>query len=211
MRARKRAPAVVAVELDPIGAVADLIAHHADQRVDAVGFLGALRDAPFERESLGGVSSGGDDGAGGGEQAGTGNDALIDGLFELHIGVAGALGAQVAHGGEAGHERGAQVVDGARGAQSEALMQDLVVPDGLVVSMQENVRMALDEAWHQGGARQLDDFGAGGVDAGGRAGSFDAIPGHPDGPARVHGLPVEHARRLQQQGGGRLRLDRERD
>ncbi len=166
VRARKRAPAVVAVELDPIGAVADLVAHHAREAIDAVGFFGALRDAPFERESLGGVAAGGDDGARRGEHARTRNDALVHGLLELDIGVAGALGAQVAHGGEAGHERGAQVVDGARGAQSEALMRHLVVPDGLVVGMQEDVGMALDQARHQGGARQLDHLGAGGIDAG---------------------------------------------
>src|ERR1035437_409255 len=135
MRARKRAPTVVAVELDPIGAVADLIAHHADERARSIGFLGALRDAPFERESLGAVRAGGDDGARRGEHAGTGNDALVDGLLEFDSGVAGALGAEVAHGGAAGDPRGAQVVDGARGAQSEALMQDLVVPGGLVVGM----------------------------------------------------------------------------
>ena len=105
------------------------------ERVDAIGFFGALRDAPFERETLGGVTAGGDDGARRGEHAGAGYDALFDGLLELHIGVAGALRAEVAHGGEAGHERGAQVVDGARGAQSEALMQYLVVPGGLVVGM----------------------------------------------------------------------------
>ena len=70
--------------------------------------------------------------------------------------------------------------------------------------------MALHQARHQGGAGQLDDLGAGGIDAGGGPGGFDAIAAHPHRPAFVHGLAVEDARRLQHRGGGRLRLDRER-
>ena len=70
--------------------------------------------------------------------------------------------------------------------------------------------MALDEARHQRGAGQLDDLGAGGFDAGVGPGGFDAIAGHPHGPTFMHNLTVEDARRLQQRGGGRLRLGRER-
>ncbi len=105
MRAGQRAPAVIAVELDPVGAVADLVAHYAGQAVDAVGLFRALRHAPFEREALGSVAAGGDDGARGGEHARAGNDALLDRLLQFDIGVARAFGAQVADGGEAGHQR----------------------------------------------------------------------------------------------------------
>src|SRR5690349_21683050 len=38
-----RPPPIVRVDLDPISAVLDLIAHDARQPVDAVGLLGALR------------------------------------------------------------------------------------------------------------------------------------------------------------------------
>ena len=174
MRAGPGAPAVVAVELDPIGAVADLVADHADERVDAVGLLGALGHAEFEREALGRVAAGGDDGARGGEHARAGNDALIDGLLELDIGVAGALGAEVAHGGEAGHQGGAQMIDGAGGAQGEALVHHLVVPRGLVVGVEQNVRVAFDQAGQQGRAGQVDHLGVGGVDGGGGTGGLDA-------------------------------------
>ena len=85
------------------------------------------------------------------------------------------------------------------------------VPGGLVVSMQQDVRMALDQARHQGGARQVDDLGAGGSDAGRRPGGFDAIAGHPHHPAFMHGLTVEDARRPQHHGGGRLRRARNRN
>jgi hypothetical protein len=70
--------------------------------------------------------------------------------------------------------------------------------------------MALDQARHQGGARQLDDPGAGGIDAGSGPRGFYTIAGHAHGPALMHGLTVEDARRLQQHGAGRLRLARER-
>src|SRR6478736_392747 len=40
-----RTPAIVRVDLDPVGAVLDLIAHHAREALDAVRFFGALRDA----------------------------------------------------------------------------------------------------------------------------------------------------------------------
>ena len=66
MRAGMGAPAIVGVEFDPIGAVADLVAHYADQAVDAVGLFGALGDAPFLSVTLGAVGAGGYDGAGGG-------------------------------------------------------------------------------------------------------------------------------------------------
>ena len=63
-----RAPAVVGVDLDPVRAVADLIADDADERV-AVGFLRALRHAPLEREALRIVAAGRDDRARGDEHA----------------------------------------------------------------------------------------------------------------------------------------------
>ena len=51
MGSRKRAPTIVAVKLDPVGAVANLIAHDAGEAVDAVGFLGdtALGGDDFDR------------------------------------------------------------------------------------------------------------------------------------------------------------------
>src|ERR1017187_8853873 len=90
------APAIVAVQLDPIGAMPDLVAHHTDQAVDAVGLLGALRHAPFQRESFGRVTARRHDGARGGENSRTRDDALIHRLLEFHIGVTRALGAQIA-------------------------------------------------------------------------------------------------------------------
>ena len=77
MRAGMGAPAIVGVEFDPVGAVADLVADYAGQAVDAVGFFGALGDAPFLSETLGAVGAGRYDGASGGQNPGPGYDALI--------------------------------------------------------------------------------------------------------------------------------------
>ena len=192
-RAGAGAPAVVAVELDPIGAVADLVADDAGQAVDAVGLFGALRDAPFEGESFGRVTAGGDDGAGGGEDSRAGDDALVDGLLEFDVGVGGALGAEIADGGEARHESGAQVIDGAGGAQGESLVRDLIVPGSFVVGVEQDVGVAFDEAGEQGGAGEVDDLGVGGVDGGGGSGGLDAVAADADGPGVVGGLAIEDA------------------
>ena len=47
------------------------------------------------------------------------------------------------------------------GAQRERLVQHLIVPQGLVVGVEEEVRMALDHSREQGRAGQIDDLGAG--------------------------------------------------
>src|SRR5207248_11293921 len=65
---------IVAVQLDPVGASADLIADDARQAVDAVGFFGPLRHAPFGDE-LRLIASRGDDGFRRREHARTGHDA----------------------------------------------------------------------------------------------------------------------------------------
>ena len=192
-RAGTGAPAIVAVELDPIGAVADLVAHHAGQAVDAVGLFGALRHAPFERESFGRVAAGGHDGARRGEDPRTGDDALVDGLLEFDIGVGGALGAQIADRGEARHEGGAQVIHGARDAQGEAFVSHLIVPRSFVVGVEQDVGVAFDEAGEQRGAGEIDDLGVGGVDGRGGSGGLDAVAADADGPGFVGGLAIEDA------------------
>src|ERR1035438_2872129 len=75
-RSGRRPPSIIAVELDPVGAVANLVAHHAREAIHAAGLFGALGNAPFEREALGTVGPGSHDGARGSQHAGAGNDAL---------------------------------------------------------------------------------------------------------------------------------------
>ena len=76
--------------------------------------------------------------------------------LETHVRVARALGAEIALGGEAGEQRGARVIHGARGAQRQRLVQHLVVPAGLVVRMQEEMAVAFDESRQQRRASEID-------------------------------------------------------
>src|SRR5262249_4217768 len=109
-------PAKVGVDLDPVGAVADLVADHAAQRLDAVGLLGALRNREAGSEAPGSVAASGDDGARDDEQARAGDDVLVDGLLQADVGVAGSLRAEVAESGEAGQQTVASMVGGASDA-----------------------------------------------------------------------------------------------
>jgi hypothetical protein len=210
MRPRVRTPAIIAVQLDPIGAVPDLVANHADQAIHAIGLFGALRDAPLERKTLGRVTTGGDDGAGGSENSRPGNDALVDGLLEFHIRVTGAFGSEIAHGSESGEQGGIEMVHGARHAQRQAFMRHLVVPRGFIVWVQEHVRVAFNQARHESEAGKIDDLGAGGGIAF-RASRFDAVAFDADGPIVVHRVAVKDPGRFQHDDGLRLSDNRKKD
>src|SRR5437762_9193084 len=69
-----RSPAVIGIDLDPVGAPSDLITNDASQAVDAIGFFGALRNAPFGSITLRGIAAGCDDRARDREHAWTGNE-----------------------------------------------------------------------------------------------------------------------------------------
>jgi hypothetical protein len=95
----------------------DLIAHHARQAVNAIGFFGTLRHGPLQHEAFGTVSAAGNDSARRNQHARAGNDALIDGLLQLDVGVCGAFGPKVTNGGEPGQQGRAQMIGGARHPQ----------------------------------------------------------------------------------------------
>lgn len=80
----------------------DLVAHDA-REVVRIGFLGTLWNAEFRSEALRGVRAGRDNGARGGEDPGTGNNPLRDGLAKFDLGIAGAFGSEITDGREAGH------------------------------------------------------------------------------------------------------------
>ena len=105
--------------------------------------FGALRNAPFERETLGLITARGDDRPCGGENPRPGNNSLVDGLFQFDIRVLRAFRAQIADRGEAGHQGRAQMIGRARDTHSQAFMRHLIVPTGFVVRVQQNVRMPL--------------------------------------------------------------------
>jgi hypothetical protein len=66
------------------------------------------------------------------------------------------FGAEVALGRETSLQRPLGLDDGARGAQRQRLVEHLIVPQGLVVWVEEEVRVALDQAGHQGCAGKVD-------------------------------------------------------
>jgi hypothetical protein len=112
------AAAVVGVELDPVGAARALLAHRACHLVDAAGFLRALRQVDIGAVAARRrpIAAGGDDRAGGDEQARAGNDAVVNRLLDRHIGIQRAFGAEVAQGGESGLQGGGGVAPGQQGA-----------------------------------------------------------------------------------------------
>ncbi len=190
----------VGVDLDPVGPAADLVAHDPDQRIDPVGLLGALRDVPLGGEALGRVAARRHDRPGHDQHPRTRHDPLFDGLLDPHVGVSRPLRAQVADRREAGEERAPQVVGRATDPQGQGLLQDLVVPQRLIIRVEQHVRMQVDEARQERPARQLDRASpVGRLDLAGRTGGLDPIAADDDRPALVRlGVdPVEHPRRLE--------------
>src|SRR5437773_588661 len=139
-----RTPDVVGVNLDPIGAFPDLIPK--PNQVLAIGLFGALRHAPLRSKTLRAIAAGRNDGARDHEHSRPRDDALLDGLLETDICIAGTLGSKVANRCEAGHQRAAQMVRRTCNAQRKSLECILIVPRGLTVRMQQDMRMPFDQA-----------------------------------------------------------------
>ena len=192
-----RPPAVVGVDLHPVGAVADLVAHDPHERA-VVGLFGALRHAPVERVASGAVTAGGDDGACGDQQPRAGHDALLDRLLQLDVGVAGALGAQVAQRREAGQQR-----SGAS-ASSRAPRGRQGTPSAPGRSSWSRCR---DAAGCASGPRSTPEAGSSPgksmisapaiADTGRRTSRLNPLPAGPHRPAGVQARAVEDLRRPQ--------------
>ena len=168
-----RPAAVVGVDLDPVGTGGDLLAHglaHLDRPVD---HLRPLRDLPARIEAGRAVGAGGDQGAGGGEDARSRDHALRDRVpQDTSAKPAPSVprsrtvvnpASSVASGRHHGADR----------PQLERLLEHLVVPGGLVVGVEEEMRVHLDQAGDQGQPREVDLprsgrrlEGAGGADRG---------------------------------------------
>jgi hypothetical protein len=195
--------------------VAGLLADRADRLVHAADFLRAAGQVRVRPEPARGraVAAGGDDGARRDEHPRPRDQSVVDRLLHRHVVVAGALGAEVAERGEAGHQRVARVVRRFDRAVGRRFLEHLVVPRGLVVRMQEHVRVQVDEARQQGGAGQFDALRVGRrADRGGRADGRDLAVAHQHRPTGIRGVAVggPHAVGEQQPGaagrsGGRRR------
>jgi hypothetical protein len=112
------AAVVIGVELDPIGAVACLVAHRVDHLLDAADGNAALRDIYVGSKThwAGTIAMRRDGGAGGDKQMRAGNQSLINRMLHIDVRVARAFGAQVAQGGKAGHQRVVHVLYRLNGA-----------------------------------------------------------------------------------------------
>ena len=147
------APAIVGIEFDDVGAAADLPPGRRDE-ARPVGLLrpeqgrgrimGARPIAPVRPKP--------------GSPPACADRARcpVDRVAKAGIGIAGALGAEVADRGEAGHQGRPGLRHRPGGAQGGRFAQHLVVPARLVIGVKEQVRMALDHARHQGHAGQVD-------------------------------------------------------
>ena len=89
-------------------------------------------------------------------------------------------------------KRALGVVDRAGGAQRQRLVEHLIVPQGLVIGVEEEVAVALDQPGHEGRAGKVDHPGAGGSGEIG-PGRDDAVAVDQHLPAGVHRIAVEHA------------------
>src|SRR6185369_8940163 len=128
MRRAARAPTIVGIDFYPIGALSNLLTHHARQTVD-VGFFRALWHVPFGCITFWTITSGRDNRTRGYLQARAGNDSLLDRLSQSHVGIPGPFGPQITQRGEAGHQRVAQVIGSTRNSKTESFFRDLIVPN----------------------------------------------------------------------------------
>ena len=103
-------------------------------------------------------------------QARAGNRAAVDGVAHCAIGGACSLCSHIALGGKAGHQVIARSERGFDSALRNGFADGL---RGFVAGMQEEMDVGVDEAGHQGGVTEVDDFcvrgmrnaGAGGANA----------------------------------------------
>ena len=191
----------VAVELDPVGAVLDLLADRLADLVGAVDDLHALGHLQLPRVAQQRIHAGRREGPGRDEHAGAGDDAPLDRPLHVHVGVHGPLGLQVADGREAVHQGGPGGDGGPDGAVGDRLLEQLLVVVGLGdVALEQDVGVGVDQAGQDGGLREVDD---GGVPRGrledlvGRADRLDPLPLDQD--RAVGRAPGRHGRR----SGGR--------
>lgn len=114
--------------LDDIGASRDTAAHSSPHAILAVGRITDARKNSAAEAVLGvdDVRAGRRDALGGDEQARARNNPTVDGVAHPDVGVAQALGAQVAVGGVAGQQPRAAVVGRAQHALHQRLVPHLL-------------------------------------------------------------------------------------
>ena len=155
--------AVRHVDLEPVGAVRQLLAGGLARLDGTVDELGAARHADLGRVAFEVVAAGRRDRQRRHVQARPGDVAALDRLLDADVAVARTLGLDVAQRREAlrecapgGHRR-------PRGAKGQRILQelDVVAAKCRILTLQEDVGVGVDESGQHGLARQVDDPRAG--------------------------------------------------
>src|SRR5260370_24059199 len=89
------------VDLDPVGAVIELLPRRLARLDRAVDNLYAFRHLEFGSIAFQRIAARGRDGASRDQQARSRNIALVDGLPDAHVAIAGAFGLYISQGREA--------------------------------------------------------------------------------------------------------------
>src|SRR5271157_2842349 len=151
----------VGINLNPIHSVGDLLAYCFAPAVGAVHLLYALGPLQLPRIFEDGVRAGHVHRTSRDLHAWPRNNARVDGLLDVHIRVAGALGFKVANGGEPVAQGALRGDRAENGAVRRGLLQDLhVIVCGRDVALQQHVRMGVDQAGEADLAAEVDDFRA---------------------------------------------------
>ena len=150
------------VHLDPVGAVVELLARGLARLDRTVDELRALRHRDLGGIALQLVAAGAGDRARRDEHARPRDDALVDRALDADVAVAGALGLDVADGGEALLQGTARGHDRARHAVRGRVVEQLhVVTAGFRhLALEKDVGVAVDEPGQQGGVAEVEDLRA---------------------------------------------------
>ncbi len=197
--------AVVHVDLDPVGAVCDLLAGGLARLDGTIHELGARRQLVVRRVAVERVAAGRGDGPGADEHPRTGHVALVDRLLDADVGVACALRLDVANGGEPLLEHSADETRRSRRPKRGRLLQDLHVV-AVLLRVEKDMRVGVDHPRKHRRHREIGDHGAGrhgslreGPDA------FDPVSAHDDGL-----VPPDGGRRAVDERTGANHGDRRR-
>ncbi len=139
---REPQAAGVRVDLHPVGPVRELLADGLAAAVGAVADLDAGRKLPVGAEVRDGVAARRRKGRPDDLHPRAGNDALVHGVAQGHVVVAGALGLEIPQPRESVLEGDLERTHGANDPVRRVLLEDLVVVLGLRgVALQEHVRV----------------------------------------------------------------------
>src|SRR4051812_26695872 len=161
------------VHLEPVGAMVQLFARGLTGFDGAVDDLHAFGNGDFGRIAFEVVAAGGGNTSGYDKHTRAGNDAFVDCLFNADVAVTSAFGFDITNRGEALFECAMRGNNGARGAVSKRMLEQLRVIStlGRIFALQKDVSVRVNEAGEHGGTRKIDHVRTGGNLGGGGVGN----------------------------------------